>query len=133
MSTTFATSTWVLVGALLYPPGAAAQEPACSVPVFRGAARPQGGDAEMRVVNTGRACGIRNFGQFPDAASLAFAGEITAAPKNGVARFEAPRALYTPARGFVGEDSFEYLANAKGPNDSPVLLKVRVKVIVTAE
>ena len=87
----------------------------------------------MRVINNGQACGIRNFGLFPDPATLAFAGDITVAPKNGVAKFEAPRALYTPSPGFVGEDSFEYRANAKGPNDSPVLLKVRVKVIVTAE
>ena len=84
------------------------------------------------IVNNGRACGIRNFGHYPDSATLAFSGSITSAPKNGTAKFEPPRALYTPNPGFVGEDFFEYQANAKGPQDNPVLLKVRVRVTVTA-
>ncbi len=87
----------------------------------------------MLVVNTGRACGIRNFGNYPDTATLAYAGSITRPPKNGVAEFEPPRALYTPAQGFVGEDYFEYQANAKGPQDNPVLIKVRVRVTVSAK
>ena len=119
--------------ALCGPAGANPEVPVCKVPAFRGAALPQGGDAEMQVVNNGRACGIRNFGHFPDTASLAHAGRITAPPKNGVARFEPPRALYTPAPGYVGEDYFEYEANAKGVQDQPVFLRVRVRVIVHAK
>lgn len=102
--------------------------------VFRGATQPQGGEAEMHVVNNGRPCGIRNFGQHhPDTATLAYAGSITVPPKNGVARFEPPRALYTPNPGFTGEDQFEYQANAKGPQDNPVMLKVRVGVLGATE
>lgn len=86
----------------------------------------------MHVVNNGRSCGIRNFGHYPDTASLAHAGSIITPPRHGTAKFEPPRALYTPAPGFVGEDYFEYQANAKGPQDQPVLLKVKVKVSVTA-
>jgi hypothetical protein len=115
------------------PPYASAEELVCKVPTFRGAATPQGGDAEMHVVNNGKACGIRNFGSYPDTATLAYAGSITTPPKNGVAKFEAPRALYTPGVGFVGEDYFEYQANAKGPQDNPVLMKVRVRVTVSAK
>lgn len=109
---------------------AVAQESMCRVPVFRGAAQPQGGEAEMHVVNNGRACGIRNFGHYPDTATLAYAGSVTVPPKNGVAKFEPPRALYTPNPGFTGEDQFEYQANAKGPQDNPVMLKVKVRVLV---
>jgi hypothetical protein len=114
------------------PLGARADEAACKVPVFRGAAQAQGGDAQMQVLNQGKPCGIRNFGHYPDPASLAFSGSITVAPKNGVASFVPPRALYTPSPGFVGSDYFEYQAQAKGPQDSPVSLKVRVTVTVTA-
>ncbi len=110
---------------------AVAQESMCRVPVFRGATQPQGGEAEMHVVNNRRQCGIRNFGHYPDTATLAYAGTITVLPKNGVAKFEPPRALYTPNAGFTGEDQCEYQANAKGPQDNPVMLKVKVRVLVT--
>ncbi len=115
-----------------WPVQVLAQEPPCSVPLFRGATQPQGGQAEMRVVNNGQACGIRNFGRFPDDRSLAHAGSITTPAQHGVARFVAPRAVYTPTAGFVGEDHFEYEANARGPDDIPVLLRVKVKVVVLA-
>lgn len=122
----------VLAGVSLYPLNAIAQDRACNVPVFRGAALPQGGDAQMSMVNNGRSCGIRNFGHYPDTATLAYSGTITTIPKNGIARFVAPRAMYTPNSGFVGEDYFEYQANAKGLQDNPVLLTVRVRVHVAA-
>ncbi len=112
---------------------AMADDSKCSVPVFRGAALAQGGEAEMRVVNNGQACGIRNFGSFPNPNSLAHAGEITVPAKNGQARFVAPRAVYTPLPGFAGEDSFEYSATATGPTGNLVALRVKVRVVVVAE
>ena len=130
--TTFAIAFLSISTSLLGSPSARAEDSTCKVPVFRGAAQPQGGEAEMHVVNNGRSCGIRNFGNYPDTESLAYSGSITLPPKNGAAKFEPPRALYTPAPGFVGEDYFEYQANAKGPHGNPVFLKVRVKVSVTA-
>ena len=110
-----------------------AEDTKCGVPVFRGATQPQGGHAEMRVVNNGQACGIRNYGSYPNDATLAFAGEITVLPENGQAKFIPPRAVYTPKPGFSGEDSFEYRATAKGPSDNLVYLRVKVKVLVVAE
>ena len=130
MRITGARSLFLLGGALCGLHAAFAQEPMCNVPVFRGATQPQGGEAEMHVLNQGRSCGIRNFGHYPDPATLAYAGSITVSPKNGVARFEPPRALYTPNPGFVGEDQFEYQAIARGPRDNPVTLKVKVRVLV---
>ncbi|RZL91000.1 MAG: hypothetical protein EOP76_14485 [Variovorax sp.] len=121
-----------MTSALCIGSDAQAQPSPCNVPVFRGATLPQGGVAEMQVVNNGRPCGIRNFGHYPDTASLAQSGSITTQPKNGVARFEPPRALYTPNPGFVGDDYFEYQASAKGPQDHPVSLRVKVKVSVAA-
>lgn len=121
---------WVLISLL---GTAQAEDVACRVPVFRGAASPQGGEAQMQVVNNGQACGIRNFGQYPDANTLAHEGRITVPPQNGSAKFVAPRAVYTPAAGFVGTDHFEYQANAMGPRNVPILLKVRVTVTVTRE
>ena len=132
MRIAFQFAALALAGVALFPSLAVAQDRACYVPVFRGAALPQGGDAEMHMTNNGRACGIRNFGHYPDNTSLAFSGSITTPPKNGIAKFDSPRALYTPNPGFIGEDYFEYQANAKGPQDNPVLLRVRVKVTVTA-
>ena len=124
-------SLLVLGCTLLGLHAAVAQGSMCRVPVFRGATQPQGGEAEMHAVNNGRPCGIRNFGHYPDTATLAYAGSITVPPKNGVAKFEPPRALYTPNPGFTGEDQFEYQANAKGPQENPVMLKVKVRVLVT--
>jgi Bacterial Ig domain len=122
----------IVLGLLAWPPWAAGQDQTCKVPAFRGATLPKGADAVMHVVNTGRECGIRNFGQASDVNSLASSGSITKPPQNGTARFEPPSALYTPNPGFAGEDYFEYQAHAKGPQDKPVVLTVRVKVTVTA-
>jgi hypothetical protein len=130
--TTLAIGILWMWGVILGATEAKAQESTCIVPVFRGAAQPQGAEAEMRVVNNGRACGIRTFGNYPDTASLAHSGSIVAPPKNGKAKFEPPRALYTPAPGFVGDDYFEFQANANGPQGNPVYLRVRVKVSVAA-
>lgn len=122
-----------LLGALLT--GSAQAQPeqqTCRVPAFRGAASPQGADAEMHIVNTGRACAISNFGNFTERQNPAFSGQITRAPSSGLAEFNPPRAVYTPKPGFSGQDYFEYEANAKGTNESSLLLRVRVKVYVKA-
>jgi len=105
----------------------------CSVEPFDGATQPQGAVAHMHVVNTGAACSIENFGGAREHRNPAEAGSITVKPAHGTAEFVAPRARYTPAPGFVGEDEFAYEANAKGTRDQQVLLRVRVKVQVTAE
>ena len=105
---------------------------ACRVPAFRGAASPQGADAEMHIVNNGRACAISNFGMFTERQNPAFSGQITRAPTTGTAEFKPPRAVYTPKPGFEGEDYFEYEATAKGSNESALLFRVRVKVYVKA-
>jgi Bacterial Ig domain len=104
----------------------------CRVPAFRGAVQPAGADAEMHVVNTGQPCTIANWGVFTERQNPAFAGEITRAPASGTAEFKPPRAVYTPAPGFAGEDYFEYQANAKGPSENALLFRVRVKVFVKA-
>ena len=46
------------------------------------------------------------------------------------AEFVAPQARYTPEPGYVGEDTFEFEAFARGRNDQPMRLKVRVVVQV---
>jgi hypothetical protein len=133
MSMLQSTVTSVILGALLL--GLAHAQPeqqACRVPAFRGAASPQGADAEMHIVNTGRACAISNYGMFTERQNPAFSGQITRAPTTGTAEFKPPRAVYTPEPGFEGEDYFEYEATAKGSNESALLFRVRVKVYVKA-
>jgi hypothetical protein len=105
----------------------------CRVEPFDGATQPQGAVAQMHVVNTGAACSIENFGGTRSIRNPAEGGRITAKPAHGTAEFVGPHARYTPAPGFVGEDEFAYEANAKGTRDQQVLLRVRVKVQVTAE
>lgn len=120
------------VGITLASVNATAQPQAseCRVPAFRGAASPQGADAEMHVVNTGRPCSIANFGMAGERQSPAFGGQITRAPSNGTATFQPPRAHYVPKAEYSGEDYFEYEANAKGNGENTVILRVRVKVFV---
>ena len=62
------------------------------------------GEAEMHVVNNGCSSGIRNFGHYSDAASLAYAGSIIQRAKNGSAKFEPRARCTTPAPAFVGDD-----------------------------
>jgi hypothetical protein len=117
----------------LAPLGAAlaqSEQPACRVPSFRGATSPQGADAEMYVVNTGRPCTIINFGMLTERQNPAYLGRITRPPSIGTAEFKPPRAVYTPKPGYEGDDYFEYEANAKGPSENALLFRVRVKVFV---
>ena len=124
-----------LVGSLLLPLAAiaAAGEPECSVAPFQGATTAQGASTRMRVVNTGAACRIVNFGRPAERGNPASSGAITAAPAHGSAVFVAPEVRYTPSRGYVGTDEFAYEAFAAGSQDGhPLRLKVRVQVQVVA-
>ena len=125
----------LILGGVLLPAGAAlaqATPATCSVPAFRGATTPQGADAEMHIINTGQPCTIINYGMFAEKRNPAYAGAITKAPTAGDAAFKPPRAVYTPKPGYVGDDYFEYEANAKGPSENVLLFRVRVKVSVKA-
>ncbi|MBS0447756.1 MAG: hypothetical protein JSR59_17590 [Proteobacteria bacterium] len=104
----------------------------CHVPPFHGAVSSAGAVATMNVVNTGRACRIDNYGVPATRGNPAEAGQVTTAPEHGTAAFDAPAVRYTPAPGYVGDDAFDYIANAKGNLDQRVTLKVHVDVHVTA-
>ena len=86
----------------------------------------------MRVVNTGGACLITNYGMPAERRNPADSGRITKEPAHGKGEFVAPHAKYTPGQGYVGEDEFEYEAFAHGAIGQPVRLKVQVKVLVVA-
>lgn len=86
----------------------------------------------MRVVNTGKSCVIANYGVPQGHSNPADSGSITLPPAHGAAEFVAPNAKYTPAKGYVGEDEFDYEAFARGKSHQEVRLKVKVKVIVVA-
>ena len=86
----------------------------------------------MTVAGGGASCAITNYGVPADKRNPAYSGAITVAPSHGAAVFDAPRAKYTPAPGYVGEDEFAYEAIAKGNVDQEVRLRVRVKVKVAA-
>ena len=119
--------------ALLAASGAfAAEDRACTVGRFQGAAAPAGATVTMRVVNVGRPCAIVNHGIPAERAHPAERGAITQPPAHGSAEFAAPEARYTPARGFPGRDEFAYEAFARGRNDQRVHLRVRVQVDVVA-
>ena len=107
-------------------------EPDCFVEPFTGAALPQGATARMRVVSNGKPCRIINFGVSAERRNPADAGTITQAPTRGKAEFVAPRAVYTPEPGFVGDDEFAFEAHAKGHVDQQIRLRVRVLVSVVA-
>lgn len=111
---------------------ALAQGGPCKVSSFSGAATGQGADATMTVRNTGEPCSITNYGMAAEKKHPAASGRITKAPAHGTATFDAPAARYTPAPGYVGADSFAYEARATGNVDQQIVLKVRVKVTVTA-
>jgi hypothetical protein len=102
----------------------------CSVEPFQGAASPQGAIARMRVANTAAGCAITVFGNPGDRDTAAESGRITRQPAHGTAQFVAPRATYTPVRGYVGTDSFAFEAVARGRGVSQVVLKVQVEVEV---
>jgi hypothetical protein len=106
------------------------QEPRCLVPPFSGAAQPQGATAQMRVINDGKACGISHFGVPSERRNPAETAKVTRAASHGTVQFMAPRVLYTPQPGFVGEDEFAYETHAKNNQDQPVVLRVKMKVIV---
>jgi len=110
-----------------------AQQQPCRIEPFQGATLPQGAIAHMHVTNTGATCAIANFGVPAERRNPAESGTITSKPSHGSAEFSAPRARYTPAPGFVGEDEFTYEALAKGNNaQQPLRLKVHVLVHVKA-
>ena len=110
----------LLAAALLTTSGSLLAQPSatCRVEPFDGASRPEGAVTQMYVVNTGAPCSIRNFGGTRSIPSPAENGSITSKPAHGTAEFVAPAARYTPAPGYVGEDEFAYIANAKGTNGS---------------
>ena len=112
--------------------GALAQQPVCRVEPFQGATSPQGAVARMRVVNTGSSCVIVNHGVPAERSNPADSGSITKQPAHGKAELVAPHAKYTPDRGYVGEDEFEYVAFARGRSNEQVRLKVQVKVLIVA-
>jgi len=112
---------------------AAAAETGCRIEPFEGATRPEGAIARMHVVNTGSGCTIINLGAPSERRNPADSGAITEQAKHGKAAFVAPAAIYTPERGYVGDDEFAYEAFARGKGDRPVHLKVRVKVEVVAK
>ncbi|MBC8119629.1 MAG: Ig-like domain-containing protein [Burkholderiaceae bacterium] len=93
---------------------ALAQNSKCRVEPFQGATLPSGAVVQMRVVNTGAACAIVNYGVPAEKLNPADSGSITTQAAHGKAEFVAPAAKYTPERGFVGEDAFEYDAFARG-------------------
>ena len=84
------------------------------------------------MVNRGQSCSFQNFGVPEQRSNPADAGRITKAPLNGTATFAAPSAVYMPKPGFVGEDSFEYEANAINAEGRALRLLVRVSITVTA-
>ena len=86
----------------------------------------------MRVVNTGSPCLITSYGVPAERRNPADSGRITREPAHGKAEFVAPHARYTPARGYHGEDTFEYEAWAHGASVQQLRLKVQVKVLVVA-
>ncbi len=96
---------------------ALAQQPDCLVSSFQGATLPQGAVVKMRVVNTGAACVIVNYGVPVERGNPADSGSITKPAAHGAAEFVAPNAKYTPAQGYAGEDEFEYEAFARNRSD----------------
>ena len=75
---------------------------------------------------------IVNHGVPAERSNPADSSNITRQPAHGKAEFVAPHAKYTPDRGYVGEDEFEYEAFARGRSNQQVRLKVQVKVLIVA-
>lgn len=125
-------ATTLALAALLSASTAHTAETDCFVEPFTGAALPQGATARMRVVSNGKPCRIINFGVSAERRNPSDSGTITQAPTRGKAEFIAPRAVYTPDPGFVGDDEFAYEAHAKGNVDQQIRLRVRVLVSVVA-
>jgi hypothetical protein len=84
------------------------------------------------MVNRGQSCTFVNFGVPAQRGNPAESGSITKAPTHGKAVFAAPSAVYTPAPGFAGIDTFEYEARAFSQSGRPLLLRVRVSMVVEA-
>jgi hypothetical protein len=119
-----------LIASALAALPAAAQDPRCIVPPFSGAAQPQGTVAMMRIINDGKACGVSHFGVPSEKRNPAQTAKIIHPASHGTVRFVAPRVLYQPEAGYVGEDEFVYEARAKNNQDQPVVLRVKMKVVV---
>jgi hypothetical protein len=111
---------------------AAAQDGACTVAPYRGAASLEGAVAQVQMRNRGVPCVLPNYGSATDRRNPADTGRILKPPSHGEARFEAPNAVYVPAAGFAGDDEFQYEAFARGGGGKPVRLLVTVKVSVAA-
>jgi len=94
-----------VLAASLASPAAIAQS-TCEVPAFRGAQRPGGAQATMRVVNTGQPCRIETFMRFEPQRVPYASAEVTRAPANGTATANGAGVAYTPRPGFAGTDSF---------------------------
>jgi hypothetical protein len=117
---------------LLLAAAAAHSQNRCRVEPFQGASLPRGAVTQMVVPNNGQACTIINFGSAAEGKNLADSGNILAAPAHGTAEFVAPRARYTPAPGYVGQDEFTYEAFARGSINQQIRLLVTVRVSVVA-
>ena len=107
-----------------------ARDPLCTVAPFEGGSKPQGAVAKMVVANTAARCVIDLYGLPKEHLNPADSGEITTAPAHGTADFAAPQVRYTPAPGYVGADTFAFIANAENRSGRPLRLKVRVEVDV---
>jgi hypothetical protein len=107
-----------------------AQEANCQVDAFRNATQPGGATTHMRVRNTGAACRIMNVGVPAERRNPATSGTITRPPTHGSAEFTPPFARYTPEKGYVGEDEFEYEASVLDLRNQPARMRVRVRVSV---
>jgi hypothetical protein len=84
------------------------------------------------MVNDGKPCSLQNYGIPEERGNPASRGTITLPPSNGEAVFSGPSAVYTPRPGFAGQDEFSYEAEALSRTGTPLKLKVRVLVTVSA-
>src|ERR1043166_3918241 len=105
----------------------------CYVSNFRGAAGPEGPDAEMGVVSDGLSCAITNFGLPESRQNPATEIRLTQTPSHGRIAPAPPRVIYTHPTGYSGPDAFAYDATTTTAAGAPVTLRVRVKVDVRTE
>ena len=105
----------------------------CFVSNVRGASTVEGASASMIVTSDGTSCPLDNWGNPDLRQEPATSVAITVLPKHGRAEPAAPRVIYTPQSGYVGEDEFAYEAKAQYPNGDPMTMRVRVKVDVRRE
>ncbi len=126
-----ALQTTVCLGMLFIACNAMAQSPNCQIPRFSGAMDRNGAVTTMNVVNNGQPCGVDLYGG-SRGSHPASRGVITNPPKHGHAEFVGPHIQYTPASGYVGADEFSGKAWAQNDNMVPKLLKLQIKVTVSA-